>query len=383
MSGLRQNFSISEAVRRAADFFLVLSFFYISFRATRDYRSGGNSWKQGDWLINNAGGEVRRGHIGSAIIYISDILNLELLFVVVSLQIMLLLTLFVTFRKLMISIGNPMISSVLLISPAIFTVFWLADPQGSMRKELIAFVGLSLCALATTRDSRLLFWCGVVLLCIGFLSHEAMVLFTPLFLGVVFLSRTLEIDSKHLISACAVVLSCATYVTYFAITNSQALNVNLVCSPLLERGLDEAICDGAIRAVAHERTFSILVITNRHFLPSLGGFLVAYTIALAPFVYLIMSSQRPAGGLILLIVTGLPFVPLYFIAADWGRWVSFHIFSLAILAACLMIHRNLKIDRNLSSMNVFLLIVISLLISPDHVIGIHWGGALRGLSSYF
>ncbi len=48
---------------------------YILLRLFYDIHSGGNSWKQGDWLINNYSLEIRRGPIGSFFILISDILG--------------------------------------------------------------------------------------------------------------------------------------------------------------------------------------------------------------------------------------------------------------------------------------------------------------------
>ena len=45
----------------------------------QDYLAGGDYFHQGDWLINNMSGPVRRGLLGSALISFSDWSGLHLL----------------------------------------------------------------------------------------------------------------------------------------------------------------------------------------------------------------------------------------------------------------------------------------------------------------
>jgi hypothetical protein len=55
--------------------FLILA--YILYELGLDINNGGNSWKQGDWLINNETQLVRRGFFGSIILKISDFISIN------------------------------------------------------------------------------------------------------------------------------------------------------------------------------------------------------------------------------------------------------------------------------------------------------------------
>ncbi|MBV1868965.1 MAG: hypothetical protein KUG69_13835 [Marinosulfonomonas sp.] len=367
----------SLVIRRATDAYLALSFLYISLRALWDYRSGGNSWKQGDWLINNAGGEIRRGHFGSAIINISDFFGSSPLFIVVFIQIFVLLILFISFRLLVTSVSNPSISVLLLISPAIFTVFWVADPQGSLRKELLSFAGLSLCALAAMRDRKSVFWLGVSFLCVSFIAHEGMIFFVPTFFGILLISNFHQIAPKHTFAASLVVLSFSIGSFLFAINNSRISDITPICAELLDRGLNNTICDGAIKWLAFDSVEGILRIINYIKTENISGVLFAYVVALAPFFYLVRISKEPVRSAIVLVLSALPFVLLFFIAYDWGRWISFYIFSLTILTACALGNRKIQISQNPPIAHIIILVTISFIIVPKHTIGVQWGGVFR------
>ncbi len=374
------NAQIFNKPQRAIDILLTISFLYISLQVLLDYKRGGQPYKQGDWLINNLGGDIRRGHLGSAIIYISDILGSSPLLIVVLIQIITLLVLFITFRLLTSSISSPLVLVLLVISPAIFTIFWVADSGGSVRKELLVFAGLSLCALGTVRKSPVFFWPGVLFLCIGFVSHEAQVLFVPTFLGILFISGLFKTTPKQAFTACVIVFCAANFSIYFSLKNSQALDTTLICAPLIERGLDRSICDGAITWLGNDITYGFQRVITRLNPIRLVGFLISYIAALAPFIYLITISRHSMKGVIALFATALPFVPLYIIAVDWGRWMSFHVFSMTILVVCAMKSNKIRLNKEPSSVYIFSLVALSLIVSPKHTIGIRFGGVLERLA---
>jgi len=64
----------------------------------------------------------------------------------------------------------------------------------------------------------------------------------------------------------------------------------------------------------------------------------------------------------------IPMLPLYVIATDWGRW-----FSISYMAAALIL---LTIKRPPAWPVVALLLVITLLLTPDHGIGWRPGGVV-------
>ncbi len=369
--------------RTLADVFLSLSFTYISLRVVYDCLIGGNEWKQGDWLINNAAGLIRRGPFGSGIISISDVLGINLLLLVSVIQIALLAVLFIAYRLLITEIRNPKISLLFFASPAIFTVFWVADPQGSVRKELIVFAGVSIYALGALRSNYVLLWLGVVLYCVSTLSHEAMTLFAPTLLAIVYLCELHKDSVTQFAITIATILCFSIFAFFFAISNPGTEDINKICSALTDRGLDDSICSGAISWLSYDSAFAFERVISSLDAQSLGGFLISYVAALAPFSYLIWLSDRRVTSGILLVLLALPFVPLYFFAVDWGRWMSFHVFSINIVLACAIIKNRVEIQRAANDFCVLGLMTLAILISPSHTIGIIWGGAARRAASEF
>lgn len=372
-------------LRYASDGILLVSFTYISLRVFYDYQSGGNAWKQGDWLINNAGGLTRRGPFGSTIISISDLTSLSPLLLVSVFQIAFLAVLFLTFRRLALEIRNPKLSLVLISSPAIFTMFWVADPQGSVRKELIAFSGISLYALGLLREKWPLLWVGAAVFCLSTLSHEAMVLFTPMLVALFVLSRLQKTSAvrAHALGAIAITLAFSSVALLFALRNSGTADISAICATLTDRGLSESICGGAIAWLSYDSAYGFQAVTSRLGVRSLGGFLVAYLAALAPLLYIVWLSEKRLVVGAALILSALPFAPLYVVAVDWGRWMSFHIFSATIFSVLAIRNGWLPIHRTPSDHHVFSLVALGALISPAHTIGIVWGGAARRAASEF
>lgn len=376
--------SIPHALlRHVSGIYLFFSFAYISLRVALDYRAAGNAWKQGDWLINNAAGPVRRGPFGSAIISISDFANLNPLLLVSAIQLALLAILFFAFLILLAEIRSAPIVLLLAISSAIFTVFWAADPQGSVRKELIAFAGITIYGIGALQKNWALLWLGVALFCVATVAHEAMVLFAPTFLAIAAFSGLHKESAIQSTISIATVFCFSAFAFIFAIRHSGAEDTAQICAALTARGLNDAICAGAIRWLSYDSAYGFEQVISRVGLRSGGGFLISYAAALAPFAYLIWLSKQRVLMCIALILLALPFVPLYIVAVDWGRWMSFHVFSVTVVFACAIIKNRFEIQRSVNLYYVLSLVSLAVLISPRHTIGVIWGGAVREAGSIF
>ncbi len=359
------------------DGILLLSFLYVSIRVYVDYQLGGNSWKQGDWLINNAAGSVRRGPFGDFVISLSDILGLSPLLIVVVMQIILLAGLYFVFRILVAEVKNPKVVLLLITCPAIFVVFWVADPQGSVRKELIAFLGISLYALGSIRRNWSMLWAGVGIFCISTLAHEAMVLFLPNFYAIAIISKLSDYSVLHTRLSLGFASAFSISSLHFAIRNASLQDVTGICLALMERGLSESICDGAISWLTYDRAYAAVYLAALLSVKRATGFVLSYVAALTPLIYVIWQTNRRIMGILLAALSALPFLILYPFAVDWGRWISFHIFSLTIIIVCLLTRYGATINGRMSHYKV--IFMIGLLVSPGHMIGIILGGALRQL----
>lgn len=367
----------------SANTLFFISSVYISLRIIYDYLRGGDPWKQGDWLINNAAGPIRRGPFGSAIISVSDFLNLNPLLIVSIIQISFIIILYISFRKLVTKISNPKIYTILIFSSALFLIFWIADIQGSARKELIAYSSLTLFALGTLSEKKAILWLGVALFCIITISHEAMVLFAPTFLIIAILSDLHKALPNNFGFSIATIFYFSAFSLFLAIRNLQMEDTTEICAALVSRGLDESICGGAIRWLSHDSIYGFEQVISRLNPQSLRDFLISYVAALTPFFYLIWLSNRRALSGAALLLLALPYAPLYIFAVDWGRWISFHTFSCAIVFACAIIKGHIEIQRPVSNFCLLALVVLSILVSPKHTIGAVWGGAARRAISDF
>ena len=125
---------------------------FIGYLIYQDYTLGGHEWKQGDWLINNMNGAVRRGIMGSAILWFSGVTSLDPILVITTLQ-GLLFGLCIILLSCAIERSNCRHTLWLLVlSPAFFVNFWAVDPDGALRKELIIYLAFSVLLFATTRE---------------------------------------------------------------------------------------------------------------------------------------------------------------------------------------------------------------------------------------
>lgn len=366
-------------VRYGIDAFMLISFFYISLRISGDVAHGGNSWKQGDWLINSINVDVRRAFTGNIFIYLSDEIGINLLKLVAVTQFLLLGFLFLGFRALLRRL-DPCMVAILVASPAIFTVFWVADPQGSVRKELLTFLGLILCGIGTIRERNIYFAAGAVILSTSFMAHEAMVLFLPMLWAIVLLSWRPGKQNFTRLLVSVVTSLFAIFAFYYAVRNSQVPSTSLVCQPLLERGFSEDICGGAIRWLKNDMDFALNRVVSQISAKNVLFFAISYVMAAIPFLYLLSHAENRFLASKIFFLTPIPFLPLYFISIDWGRWMSFHIFSIVLLTSVAMQIGQLRLTQNLNPVVISALILAGLLLSPDHAIEAHVGGALRRLT---
>jgi hypothetical protein len=348
-----------------------------------DWQAGGHAWKQGDWLINLADGPVRRGLVGEALLRFGDATGLGPLAPLMALQALLLLVLVVAcwsvFRPLIAD--NPL-WAVLLLCPAFFPLFWAGEPDGSLRKELLAFTSLALLALSTTRPAAATLLQGLALMLAAgaCFAHEVNVLLLPAILLAFVLIRHHQGHghAATMLVALPVVLGGAAALVY-ALAHPDAAPA-MVCQPLLARGLDPHICTGAIdwldRGNAHGSDVYRAIFTSN----GLYSFPLAYVLALLPVALFVLQHSHRRLTAALAILTALPFLPLYYVAVDWGRWLSLHIVSLIFLYAILCQTGLVRRERTLPLKPLLVLMALSLLWSPRATTGIAKGGPLATMA---
>jgi hypothetical protein len=158
--------------------------FYLLYQLFLDFSLGGNNWKQGDWLINELSGPIRRGLFGSALLRISDVIGLNPLLLLILFQAAIVTLIFAVVGVSAFKLGAPDKVVLLLLSPAFVMFFWFNDPQGSVRKEILAYLAFLplIVAAIRGRGSLLALALSITAYAIAMAAHEANVFFLPFLL---------------------------------------------------------------------------------------------------------------------------------------------------------------------------------------------------------
>lgn len=137
------------------------------------------------------------------------------------------------------------------------------------------------------------------------------------------------------------------------------------------------MCTGAIKWLLQDSSYGLAAVSAKLTSWNLVGFLVAYGTALLPFLYMVWLGPQRGLRALLLLALGLPFLPLYPVAIDWGRWISFHAFSAAVIIATALASGRFQLLRAPGTIPVLALLALALIEAPRHQIGNYWGGVLR------
>lgn len=341
----------------------------------------GSNWQQGDWLINSRLVPIRRGLFGSALIGLSDLTGIGLLTLTIAVQLALLAALLGALAAVFLPARDRLAHLLLLASPGFVPLFWGSDPNGALRKEMVAFLALALLVLALRRRDRLLHGVSAGLLMVSFFGSEICVLFAPLFVGATILTGWRQSRSHFHLAMCVAVLAGALAAGAYAVIFASIADVAPICAPLLRRGLTPYMCEGAIAyltesggANAAQVRDYVLTTDLVHLLP------ISALIGMAGPAYVISLADRRGPLVLACLLAALPFTALYLVAVDWGRWLNMQVFSVVLVLVIAVQSGLIKLCRPVRPVAVALLFMIGLYVSPDHTMRIVRGGVIAGLA---
>lgn len=306
--------------------FLVSVFFavYLAKVIQIQLRAADNRWMTGDWLINYSAGFVRRGLIGEFSLWSHAVFGTDLIGFVLGVKVALYLV-FVGFLALLVLRSRVgLLELVLWASPGLLA-FDLYDSAGSGRKEIVLF-----CAFAAylgagifpagdadipftrRRDFRYL----AIVLPLMTLIHEGLFFFFHFFLVYAILRKgkpTREDLKAFLVPYGASLILVAVLYGFF---KGDAGTAAALCEGLVEKGVPATVCWGGVQSLGG---FSYTVDDGfwKNYLPTA-------VLILAPllcYAYTVFPVRRKRDALGLVLLALLPTVPLYLLAADWGRWM--------------------------------------------------------------
>ena len=290
--------------------------------------NGGHTYLTADWLINYNFGYIKRGLAGTIILYFlkdsSSILNFISLSLigVYTLNIYLTLRLFTTYKQ-------NIYSFLLLLSPATL-LFPLFDSQGSFRKEILGFTVL-LILLNFDRFKHKMYVLFFSSLIFGFavFSHEVNIFFS---LAIFFILKNYYSDLGNVKYTLLVLPILLNLVFYFTSSNDE-LTMRLIkdniCKDFYFRDLG-SLCNTGIMDYIYWDFNANLNQTLYHVLDkqyNYQNYIYLFLLCIAPFLFTSFFTKN----ILFTSLFGLSFLPLFFLAIDWGRWIHIIIFSLSLL----------------------------------------------------
>ncbi len=357
----------AKEIRQMARLAYWLAFAVMLVYLLQDYMLGGNGDKQGDWLINIEQVAVRRGLLGSVFIYLSDALRLDLLLLVVLSQAALLLLLASLLFRVIREPERQPIFWLLLFCPAFVLMFWGNDPHGSLRKELFVYCAFALVLAGIADRRRHYFLFAIASFAVGLLGHEANVLFLPAFLCLLYrLQREGLLPVAAFACGTVVLTAVAVVSAAFVLRHIHVTDVGLVCAPLVERGFPASFCDRAITWVTRDLSYAIEA-TAANWSPESWTVIVFYGALTAGAGWFSLHFAQRRRLMLMYVLTALPFLPLYYIALDWGRWMNFHISSWIFLVLAEQLLGRLQQTRPCNHKLLYLLVVGALPWAPAHM----------------
>ena len=357
-------------------FILLFSLSYLFLMLLQDVWDGGNAWKQGDWLINSQAGTVRRSLLGDFTFLLSDAFRTSPLIMLSVIQALFLVSLFYLFARL----GQFVPTAVLFVvvcSPAFFPLFWASDPQGSLRKELIGFVAIILLVLSLKVGSRAGLWVSIVIYFLAVFSHEALTAFMPLIVYLIFIYGRSKLSTYEIWVSCTALVVISIAAITFALIFASGPGAQAVCGVVMDYNLPQRLCGGAIKWLDRGVLDGYSKVVNMADGLVILKFLLVYVYCFLGIVTVLATKEQLTFLLYAFVATGSPFLPLYFIAVDWGRWLSLHFFSFSILivAKCVLGSETPMVLRSVT-FSFFVGIFLLFFGTPGHTLGFLLGGSL-------
>jgi hypothetical protein len=332
----------NTALQIALAFAIVLG---LCMSASQAYRQvilkGGDAWRLGDWLINDAGGPVRRAVLGTMLMAVTSTAP-QLLWLAWALQCgLLMLVCGMAVWQWRHTPAREPLSWALLLSPAFLPMFTALDPAGGFRKELLGFLAYLLLwhGLSGQRLKPWRVFAAWLLYLLAALAHELNALCAIFF-------WLLLLDARPRLQADAQALTRWAWVWAATGAGALALAVLLpgspllaqqVCSSLISRGLSEAICDGAIFSLgqsAHHWMAEVVRLLPIY-LPRYG---LLAALSVLPLLCVQGWPHRTRWALL----GALCLLPLFVVAIDWGRWIDIWVFYMSCTCMMLAQHKQVQ-----------------------------------------
>lgn len=281
---------------------------------------GGDSFQTADWLINFSSGPIRRGFSGEFIFFASNITGIGPLELIAFLQGSFALIIIASLTALFLRVQNVRLATLLLLNPFLIA-FWVNDTNLAFRKEILGIGAFAPLALRQKHLGKILS-CGIFAMAVTF--HEGNIFFAPflIFAHVLYDHPRKPIASGIFISTVSI------FALAFAIIYIDLDSTDQMCQRLISSGLEARLCDGIFPWLAEglDRTIiDVLIMVDQANLFLAFSLIVVVLVFLAHISLLLFEKK---GELLTVFLAAAFFIPIFFLATDWSRWLSMIVFAI-------------------------------------------------------
>ncbi len=284
----------------------------------------GDDFQHADWLISFSSGIVRRGFSGEIFLTLSEATGIHPVTLVSLAHALLIVLIILALWRIGQRLGMTDLTTLLLLSP-LLVLLWVNDIGNAYRKEMLGILAFLPIVLAPgARLSHVVSY-GFYIFAVAL--HEANIFFGPALIY----AHSLTAD-RTLVPVSTVVLGVVTLAgAAFGLIFTSLPDTTAMCQRILDAGGSESLCQGIIPWLASgfSRTGSeVLSILAYHNVP----LAVLNGLACLALLFLVASRiLKERIEWIAVAIVFLTFLPLFFLATDWSRWLSMQAFAISFI----------------------------------------------------
>lgn len=313
-----------------------------------------------DWLINYQAGFVRRGFVGEVFYQINNLFNLKLDILLLVFVILLYFLFYLNFYKIIKNINIKVIDLFIILSPLSF-FYTAVEQKASGRKEIIFLYLLSFFILIIKNISPLKQVIVIIIFStITTLSHSGLIFYNIYFL-LLFVCLNSQLGFKKIVIFLLPVFLSNLFILFLIYFNStfNLSDLNLMCQSI-KVYLPNCGNIGYIGTLTWglKKNFELnnqLWFSTYYFVYYLFNFIFCFGF----FLYQCSKSKIKNVNYLYTIICLIPSLPLYFIGADYGRYLHISYIS-SILVYYFLLKEKIVYRENIS-INLKKIIVIPLL----------------------
>ena len=300
------------------------------------------SFQYSDWLINYQAGFIRRGLIGEIFFQISSLLNLRLDYLLLFFVLSLYVIFYVNFFKIIKKINFKLIDFFIILSPLSF--FYTAfEQKASGRKEIIFLSLLSLFIVLLKRiPINKQIYVMILFTVITALTHSGLIFYNIYFL-ILFLCINSKIGLKKLIfKSIPFILSSIIILTLISLNSTMnEFELKTMCLSIIEY-LPNCGKGDYIDTLTWGLDYNFegnksLWFSNSYF----ASYFLSFIFCFGFFLFLSAKSTiKNINFFYVIIICLICSLPLYFIGADYGRYLYLSYIS-SILVYYFLLSENI------------------------------------------